>query len=188
MLFVMLRADSRRAWLCGRHPGSEQHSDSPICYRWLMLLLFLVLALLPEAPAMITAPCIPPTGNDTGYSMDYGVVIDAGSSGSRVHVYRWMSSNWHIVRKRALSARVPQIEETCNYKVKIRLSALAGVTEAEVEDYVAQLLAKAREQVPEDRHRRTPLYLMATAGEYLAVSSSQRPCICSTRNIQHGGD
>ena len=84
----------------------------------------------------------------------YVIVIDAGSTGSRIHVH---SYSW------ADQQPLPAIEPSVNEKIKPGLSDYA-THPADATKPVQQLLDKARAVVPEHMRARTPIHLQATAG------------------------
>ncbi len=118
-----------------------------------LLVSFLIVLVL--CPGWIMAPPPPEDPAKT-----YGVVIDAGSSGSRVRVYAWFPS--YDIR------RIPDIKQTFSFKVTPGISSykddLDGLTQ-----HLENLIEKAKENVPESKYEQTPIYLMATAGEFVLI-------------------
>lgn len=97
----------------------------------------------------------------------YGVVLDAGSSGTRVHVYRWLDNA--VARKLSSDKDVkslPEIKTKQEWTKKIQpgVSSFADRPELIGPDHLAELLKHAREIVPDDAVRDTPVFLLATAG------------------------
>jgi len=90
----------------------------------------------------------------------YSVVIDAGSSGSRVHVYRWLQSTAGRVEStpKAVQALRPTL------KIRVGLETVAGNLTI-VRHHVERLLNNASGIVPTELHQYTPVYFMATAGK-----------------------
>ncbi|ESO01483.1 hypothetical protein HELRODRAFT_174430 [Helobdella robusta] len=97
----------------------------------------------------------------------YCVIIDAGSSGSRIYIYSWKTD---FVRD---GEALPRLE----------VSAVArkdgGVHKQFVEksannmqDYLSPLMNHAKENIPENQHKSTDLYFMATAGMRLLVKNA----------------
>ena len=92
-------------------------------------------------------------------SQEYGVVIDAGSSGSRVWVYRWPVGP----RYNSLPSSIESIPIE-DYKVTPGLADHAKDT-AKLTNVVVDLINKAKAHVPAAHRSRTSMYLLATAGQ-----------------------
>jgi len=90
--------------------------------------------------------------------MEYAVIIDAGSSGSRVYVYRWPTPDGAA----RVALQSPGVEEVHNKKIEPGLSSAANLQK--VADDIHALLSEAAQYVPEPLQSTTPVYLMATAG------------------------
>ena len=95
-----------------------------------------------------------------GRTMQFGVVIDAGSSGSRVRVYGWTRPPGH-------HGAIPQFGEAYNFKVRPGISAYNTPNKnlSELDAYIEELLRQAINFVPLAQHYETPIYVMATAGK-----------------------
>ncbi|OZJ03548.1 hypothetical protein BZG36_04167, partial [Bifiguratus adelaidae] len=101
----------------------------------------------------------------------YGIIIDAGSSGSRVQVYSWKDHKYvqdtHLLRD--IKGKLPTVERgdrlglKWTTKIEPGISSLANQPEG-VDEHLKPLLDFAMEVVPEDQHSETPIFLMATAG------------------------
>ncbi|PLB47182.1 hypothetical protein P170DRAFT_235918 [Aspergillus steynii IBT 23096] len=97
----------------------------------------------------------------------YGVVLDAGSSGTRVHVYRWLNND--VARKESDKKdlkSLPEIKTKSDWTKKIRpgISSFADRPEAVGPEHLAELLEHALKIVPDDAIKETPIFLLATAG------------------------
>lgn len=92
----------------------------------------------------------------TGGTVKYGLVFDAGSSGSRVHVYSWRVGGGGPKNEFDLIADDLM-------KIKPGLSAHKA-TPNEAGASLRPLIAHAKEKVPADLVAETPVFLMATAG------------------------
>ncbi|KAL5338607.1 nucleoside phosphatase family-domain-containing protein [Aspergillus crustosus] len=105
----------------------------------------------------------------------YGIVLDAGSSGTRVHVYRWLDNA--VARKKSGHdlKSLPEIKTKANWVKKIRpgVSSFAERPEEIGPEHLAELLEFAREIVPDDAIKETPIFLLATAGMRLVEDVKQ---------------
>jgi hypothetical protein len=90
---------------------------------------------------------------NAGATTAYGIVIDAGSSGCRLHVYKYSPAR-----------PVPQIYPAdLSLKIKPGLSSFAD-NPAAAGASLTQLVQFAQDNVPASMRADTPLFLMATAG------------------------
>ncbi|CAH1801641.1 unnamed protein product [Owenia fusiformis] len=97
--------------------------------------------------ASITAHCC--------LAAEYGIIVDAGSSGSRARIYTWP--------ERTSLNQILQLSEVANKKIKPGLSAYAGDPTG-LRNHIGVLLGACKENVPVDKQADTPFYIMATAG------------------------
>ncbi|KAJ1680015.1 Guanosine-diphosphatase [Spiromyces aspiralis] len=88
----------------------------------------------------------------SGSLVRYAAIIDAGSSGSRMHIYKF-----------SYCTQYPQVESEATLKVKPGLSSNASDPEAAARS-LDPLLAFALKTVPPAYHLSTPIALKATAG------------------------
>ncbi|XP_061856982.1 ectonucleoside triphosphate diphosphohydrolase 7 isoform X2 [Colius striatus] len=106
-------------------------------------------------------------------SLNYGVVVDCGSSGSRVFVYFWPPHNGNphdlldIKQMRDRSSR-PVVK-----KIKPGISAAAAAAPQRATPYLRPLLHFAAAHVPAQKHKETPLYILCTAGMRLLPERQQ---------------
>ncbi|KAJ5587215.1 uncharacterized protein N7459_002980 [Penicillium hispanicum] len=97
----------------------------------------------------------------------YGVVLDAGSSGTRVHVYRWLRNA--AARKNADADELkslPEIKTKEEWVKKIHpgVSSFADRPESVGSEHLAGLLEHAKTIIPQEDIKDTPIFLLATAG------------------------
>ncbi|EOA87052.1 uncharacterized protein SETTUDRAFT_19572 [Exserohilum turcica Et28A] len=97
----------------------------------------------------------------------YGVVLDAGSSGTRVYIYRWLNTN--AARNKATDAQLhslPVIETDKKWTKKIHpgISTFGENPHQVGPEHLDKLLSHALKHVPLDQVSNTPLFLLATAG------------------------
>ncbi|RAL63932.1 hypothetical protein DID88_003120 [Monilinia fructigena] len=106
----------------------------------------------------------------------YGVILDAGSSGTRVHIYRWLNSAKALQNPDAITLQsLPKLEtnKKMDKKIKPGVSTF-GERPADVgPEHLQQLLDHALDIVPKDQVSDTPIFLMATAGMRLLPQVQQ---------------
>lgn len=106
-------------------------------------------------------------------NLNYGIVVDCGSSGSRIFVYCWPR---HTGNPRQLLDIQQMRDSNRNpvvMKIKPGISEFAGSPD-KVSDYISPLLRFAAEHVPRSKHRETPLYILCTAGMRILPESQQK--------------
>lgn len=95
--------------------------------------------------------------------VEYAVVMDAGSTGSRVRIYTWHE-------RTSSPTTLPRFNLTSNFKVKPGISSYAknfnGLT-----THIHSLVSHAKGNVPLTHIAKTPIYLMATAGMRLLLET-----------------
>ncbi|KAM8851706.1 ectonucleoside triphosphate diphosphohydrolase 6 isoform 2-T2 [Synchiropus picturatus] len=97
----------------------------------------------------------PPHPRPGGHNFHYSIMFDAGSTGTRVHVFKFQSSHQ--------GAAVPQLEHETYRAIEPGLSAYAGEPLKCVPG-IEQLLEVAKLSVPSSQWNVTPVALKATAG------------------------
>lgn len=118
----------------------------------------------------------------------YAVLVDAGSSGSRMQVYSWKDPKLEraLRASKGLDATVlPKVEKGTwensgvdwSMKVEPGLSSY-GDHPADVGSYLKELLDHAEKIVPPSAWAETPIYVMATAGMRL-LPENQRQAVLS---------
>ncbi|XP_070771475.1 ectonucleoside triphosphate diphosphohydrolase 7-like [Enoplosus armatus] len=105
-------------------------------------------------------------------ALNYGIVVDCGSSGSRVFVYYWPPHNGNPhtlldIRQMRDRDRKPVVK-----KIKPGISTLAK-TPTQASEYLDPLLSFAAAHVPKSKHKETPLYILCTAGMRLLPEGQQ---------------
>jgi len=108
-------------------------------------------------PASLTAGRRRRSAESDGY--EYAVIIDAGSTGSRVRVYRWPTPKGTA----RVALQSTGVEEVHNKKVEPGLSSAANLQK--ISDDIHTLLTEAAQYVPEPLQPKSPVYLMATGGQ-----------------------
>ncbi|XP_045189718.2 ectonucleoside triphosphate diphosphohydrolase 7-like [Mercenaria mercenaria] len=108
-----------------------------------------------------------------GPNVHYGVVLDCGSSGTRVYVYVWPPHSGNP--KDLLS--IQQLKDQHNQPVVKKISPGLDTFEDHPEDaseYLRPLLEFASSHIPKKQHKETLLYILATAGMRLLPEQSQK--------------
>lgn len=106
----------------------------------------------------------------------WGVIFDAGSSGTRLHIYRWKDPARAIHDaddEDLVSLPKVKTDKKWTKKIKPGISTLGDHPE-DVGDYMKALVEQAAATIPEEKHADTPIFLMATAGMRLLQPLQQR--------------
>ncbi|KAL2755235.1 hypothetical protein ACRALDRAFT_2042984 [Sodiomyces alcalophilus JCM 7366] len=100
-----------------------------------------------------------------GQNWRYGVVFDAGSSGTRMYIYKWEDPA-KVTQHATLEElrRLPAIKLESSEKIRPGVSSFASVPETIGSDHLRFLVELALVKVPHDKVPDTPVYIMATAG------------------------
>ncbi|XP_051942588.1 ectonucleoside triphosphate diphosphohydrolase 5 [Hippocampus zosterae] len=105
----------------------------------------------------------------------YGVMFDAGSTGTRIHIYKFIQKD---------PVELPVLDNEMYHAVKPGLSAYKDNPE-EGGNTVRQLLKIAKKTVPEEEWRRTPVVLKATAGLRLLPEDKAVALLNEVRHVFH---
>ncbi|XP_060736884.1 ectonucleoside triphosphate diphosphohydrolase 4 isoform X2 [Tachysurus vachellii] len=105
-------------------------------------------------------------------NLNYGVVVDCGSSGSRVFVYTWPRHNGNPHDLLDIRQMRDQNRKLVVMKIKPGISEYA-TTPGKASDYMYPLLSFAAEHIPKAKHQETPLYILCTAGMRVLPESQQ---------------
>ncbi|BHF75256.1 Ectonucleoside triphosphate diphosphohydrolase [Sparganum proliferum] len=121
-----------------------------------------------------------PVVNPLSSGSKYAIVVDAGSSGSRIFVYCVDTEN-------SPPGEIPIITlcKDAEYKPVVKkktpgISSFAGRT-SEVEPYISDLIQMASDYIPVVAHSSTPLYILATAGMRLLTEVQQEAIWAAVR-------
>lgn len=111
-----------------------------------------------------------------GKKWRWGVVLDAGSSGTRLHIYKWKDPA--KARKHASAAELhglPKLvtEKKWTKKIKPGVSTFGDNPTAVGAEHLKGLVDHALDIIPKDQIEDTPIFLMATAGMRLLPKVQQ---------------
>ncbi|BGP38346.1 Golgi apyrase [Rhodotorula kratochvilovae] len=118
----------------------------------------------------------------------FGVVIDAGSSGSRIQVYSWIDPEIARHDRKAQGKSVDVlnkvekgVEEGDGWHLKVEpgISTL-GTNPNGVAEYLRPLIEHAASIIPPDQLPSTPIYLLATAGMRLLPPDQREAVLAET--------
>ncbi|KAJ3018985.1 Golgi apyrase [Thoreauomyces humboldtii] len=121
---------------------------------------------------------VAPSGVGWAFNRKYGIVIDAGSSGSRVQIYSWVNPSFLRQNTKFLNKTLPHIEkgdekgEQWQMKEEPGISSFAVNPQA-VTGHLKPLLDFAMGVIPKSKHASTPIYLLATAGMRLITDEAR---------------
>ncbi|KAI2811846.1 Ectonucleoside triphosphate diphosphohydrolase 4 [Blomia tropicalis] len=105
-------------------------------------------------------------------NLQYAVIIDAGSSGSRVYIYVWPPHSGDTRQLLKIRLLHDQLGKDVYHSITPGLSSCANRPE-NASDYISPLLRFASENIPKAKHKETPLYILATAGMRLLEKTVQ---------------
>uniref|UniRef100_A0ACB8G5H0 Ectonucleoside triphosphate diphosphohydrolase 5 n=1 Tax=Sphaerodactylus townsendi TaxID=933632 RepID=A0ACB8G5H0_9SAUR len=109
----------------------------------------------------------------TGMDTYYGIMFDAGSTGTRIHIYTFV---------RRSPEKPPELEGEIFESVKPGLSAYADQPWKGA-DSVRRLLEMAKEAVPRSHWKKTPVVLKATAGLRLLAEHKAQALLSEVRMV-----
>ncbi|KAI0003160.1 nucleoside phosphatase family-domain-containing protein [Xylariaceae sp. FL0662B] len=113
----------------------------------------------------------------------WGVILDAGSSGTRLHIYRWQDAA-KILKDATYEElhSLPNVMTKDKWTKKIRpgISTFGDHPEDVGPDHLKSLVERALDIIPDNKHEDTPIFLMATAGMRLLPPTQQRAIITET--------
>ncbi|RKP08354.1 nucleoside phosphatase GDA1/CD39 [Thamnocephalis sphaerospora] len=130
--------------------------------------------LLASQLGVAAAAAIDPNGALAADSQSYGLMIDAGSSGTRVYAYYWDHDK---VTRSGIFAVHPLMNKSGKKQLASKIKpGLSTVQPANVAKYLQPLIQDALQYIPIAKHAETPLYLKATAGMRL-LPAAQRDAV-----------
>nr|XP_060610519.1 ectonucleoside triphosphate diphosphohydrolase 6 [Anolis sagrei ordinatus] len=107
-----------------------------------------------------------------GETIFYGIMFDAGSTGTRVHVFKFSQK----------PKEIPRLIHTTFKAIKPGLSAYADDVDKSAEG-INELLAVAKDDVPENLWKSTPVVLKATAGLRLLPGEKAQELLDKVKSV-----
>jgi Golgi apyrase len=149
------------------------------------VIILVVLGLILMTHNLILLNSMTRNNNDWYLDRKFAVVIDAGSSGSRVQIYSWKYPNTF---SGSFHDKLPVIEKGDplgnNWQLKVNpgISSFSSNME-NLPSYIENLLYFALSVVPKQFHSDSPIYLYATAGMRLLTEDERRKILEKTCEI-----
>ncbi|KAK1635268.1 GDA1/CD39 family protein [Colletotrichum phormii] len=110
-----------------------------------------------------------------GKKWRYGIIFDAGSSGTRLYVYKWKDHAKAIKHATVEELHsLPKIKLQTSEKIRPGVSSFAEKPEEIGHGHLESLIKLALKEVPDKKVADTPVYLMATAGMRLLPDHQQK--------------
>lgn len=92
---------------------------------------------------------------------NYGIILDGGSSGTKLKVYKW---SHRVVKKSKADDKDGVVRNDINLITNVKFKPGISEIAQNLHEYLDRILEAAYEAVPIDRHSHTPIYFLATAG------------------------
>jgi Golgi nucleoside diphosphatase len=111
-----------------------------------------------------------------GKKWRWGVILDAGSSGTRLHIYQWKDPEKALKHASKEDLRsLPKLKTEKKWTKKIRpgVSTFGDKVEDVGPEHLQSLVSHALKIIPADKVKDTPIFLMATAGMRLLPQIQQ---------------
>ncbi|XP_028391005.1 ectonucleoside triphosphate diphosphohydrolase 4-like [Dendronephthya gigantea] len=106
----------------------------------------------------------------------YGIVLDCGSSGTRVFIYYWPDHNGNPEHLLNIQQMIDRDGRPVRMKVRPGISTYEDKPQ-NASSYIYPLLRHAANHIPKSKHSETPLYILATAGMRLLPKKKQNAII-----------
>ncbi|KAI9299259.1 nucleoside phosphatase GDA1/CD39 [Neoconidiobolus thromboides FSU 785] len=122
------------------------------------------------------------TKNKEDKDLYYGIIMDAGSTGTRIFIYEWNKpTDCHDSPYIVPSIYDSGPKKGKQFKIK-KLGGLAEIEPEQVDEYLKDFIGNATEYIPKSKHARTPIFLKATAGMRLLPRTRSHQLMENVRN------
>lgn len=114
--------------------------------------------------------------------LNFGVIVDCGSSGTRAHIFKWKKEDHQI-------AQIELFRDLHNGKALTKhitpgLSSIRDEPD-KASEYMEPIMDFISKTIPSEKHLDTPIYFMATAGLRLLEDSTRKKILSDiTRDIR----
>ncbi|XP_069140277.1 ectonucleoside triphosphate diphosphohydrolase 7-like isoform X2 [Argopecten irradians] len=108
-----------------------------------------------------------------GPGVRYGIVIDCGSSGSRIYVYFWPPHSGNARDLLNIQQLMGPDGKPVVKKITPGLDKLEDTPE-KANEYIRPLLQFAASYIPKEQHKETLLFILATAGMRMIPAAAQK--------------
>ncbi|CAG5116087.1 unnamed protein product [Candidula unifasciata] len=162
---------------CSNSNGNKM----PPVWRWILLAVIIIVALSIFLPLPHIFSFHKSHAAEHLQELHYGIVIDCGSSGSRVFVYFWPT---HSGNPRDLLDIQQLLDDSGKAVVKKVSPGLSSFEDnpGAASDHIKELLLYAQKYIPANKYPETVLYVLATAGMRMLPESAQRAILLDLRN------
>lgn len=134
---------------------------------------------------MSDVPTMVPRSEANKYK--YGIVIDSGSSGSRIQIYKWEDPSLQkLLNDQNVLRSPPKITQEDNWTKKITPGISTYNTKSKITQiwlkHYSELMKFAESIIPADKHQDTPVFVLSTAGMRLLPKRTQKAILQETCN------
>lgn len=110
----------------------------------------------------------------------YGVILDAGSSGTRLYIYKWKDPNQALKHASEVETHnLPKLMISKSKKIHPGVTSYAKNVKSVGPDYLKSLIDMAIEAIPASKIAKTPIFLLATAGVRFLPKNEQNALLKS---------
>lgn len=162
-------------------PNSPGHRSRLVLYLLLLLLLSLMIFSVwnyyhGQHYRYVSVKSISSPSDQDLSSHSYGIIIDAGSSGSKVHLFHWPPHNGDPHKLLDIHPLKNELGDPLTKKVEPGIATFASTPQAAFNSLIP-LLEFASSHIPTKKHSHTVLYVLGTAGMRFLLAEDQERVI-----------